>query len=115
MHYSVTVKKPANEKTRENSYATVNMAKLRYITGARDMGRASDTEIKQLVKDELRKGVELDPEYELKPVEYIVVMPNKRKGGKRRQLGKAIYKGDIEIPQEAIRKHRKKRKQRGYQ
>ena len=66
-----------------------------------------------MVKDELRKGVDLNPKYQLTSRERIYVLPNVRTEQNKRRLESSIYTGPLDIPQAAIRKHRKKRKKRG--
>lgn len=115
MDYIVRVKKEANAKTRENAVgATVNLAQLKYIRGLKDIRQASNDTIKDAIQDELKKGIDLKPEYSLNQTEYVIVMPNARIGPKQRRVQKAIFKGEMEIPSEVVAKHRDTRRQRGY-
>jgi hypothetical protein len=115
MHYRILVKKPANELTREKSDATVNNAVLKYVKGRKDIRQASDKEIAAFVQDELEDDHDLDPEYTLHRTEYVMVIPNVRIDTNRRRLQSAIFKGDIDIPPAAVKRHRQRRKETGYQ
>lgn len=113
MDYAVKVKKPANQNTRENSHATVNLAQLKYISGMEDIRQASKETIRQKIRDQLRDGIDLDPEYTLNKFEQVVVMPNPRIGKDKRRFGSAIYNDELEIPQEVLAEHRQKRRKTG--
>ena len=67
-----------------------------------------------MVKEELADGVELNPDYTLESVEHIYVLPNVRIAPNKRRLQSSIYKGELEIPEEAREEHREKRRRRGY-
>lgn len=81
-----------------------------------DLRRASEEEVKRLIKQQLPEGIELKPKYPLSKTEDVMAQPNLRGRTKAggRQFGDAIYNDELDIPDEALRKHRKRREQRGY-
>lgn len=94
----------------------VSLPRLIQFKHPRDMRRASEDEVKELITKKLPDGIELKPKYPLSKTEEIIAQPNLRGRTKAggRQFGKAIYNGELTIPDAALRKHRKRRKQRGY-
>lgn len=107
-------KKPPNAQGRAKNLVT--LPRLIQFEHPRDLRRASEEQVKQIITKKLPDGIELKPKYPLSKTEEIMAQPNLRGRTKAggRQFGEAIYNGELAIPDEALRKHRKRRKQRGY-
>ena len=107
-------KKQPNAQGREKNL--VSLPRLIKFEHSRDIRRASEEKVKQLIKQQLSDGIELKPKYSLSKTEEVMAQPNLRGRTKAggRQFGDAVYNGELEIPDRALRKHRKRRKQRGY-
>lgn len=107
-------KKQKNAKGRKRHLVT--LPRLIKFEHPHDLRRASEEKVKQVIKKELPDGIELKPKYELSKTEQVMAQPNLRGRTKAggRQFGDAIYNGELQIPDAALRKHRKRRKQQGY-
>lgn len=108
-------KKPPNAEGRAKNL--VILPRIIKFEHPHDLRRASEDKIKQIIKKEMSDGIELKPKYPLSKTEDIMAQPNLRGRTKAggRQFGDAIYNGEFDIPDEALRKHRKRRKQGGFQ
>ena len=112
MHYLIRVRKKASEKPEYDKDAPpTQYAKLAYFRGVEDL-RSPDIE-KSRRRDVLEsaikgKGVEMHPKWPLSRVETGHVIPFVQVEPKRRQMGKAVYKGELSIPDDVVRKHNKR-------
>ena len=116
MLIDVRVKKtPPNAQGRAKNLVT--LPRLIQFEHPHDLRRASEDRIKKIIKTKLTDGIELKPKYPLSKTEEIIAQPNLRGRTKAggRQFGEAIYNGEFDIPDAALRKHRQRRHQGGFQ
>jgi hypothetical protein len=114
MQYLINVRKKASAKPgyTENE-PRIQYAKVAFVRGVEDL-RPSEIErsrrrevLEQAIEE---RGIEMDPKWPLSSVETGQAIPFVKVEPNRRQMGKAVYKGKLSIPDESVgqdnRRHR---------
>jgi len=115
MQYLINVRKKASAKPgyTENEPRT-QYAKVAFVRGVEDLrppevDRSRRREVLEQAIEE--KGVDMDPKWPLSPVETGQAIPNVKVEPNRRQMGKAVYKGKLSIPDDLVEQHNRKHRQ----